>query len=435
MIRLYRCGALLGVLTALSLIPSTGQARGVSSCTGTHWVGSWMAAPSDALSSQAMSDQTVRMIIAPHLGGTSLRVHLSNRFGTGPITLGPVTIGIRGRGAALVPASWRGLRFSGASTVLIPAGHDVLSDPARLSFRSFQELAISVAVKGSIVHPTEHFGTRQTNYLTSAGSGDHAIDTSAAAFTTKLVSTGWYFLDGLDVIAPTRTGAVVTFGDSITDGFQGNRSPVTEQLSTINTNGRYPDDLQRRISQTGVPLSVLNAGISGNRVLQGPPSIFGPSGLARFRTDALSKSGVTDVIVLEGVNDIGQTSGLTAAQLINGYKRLIHKAHAARVAIQLGTLTPSGGTIVPSYGDAAANALRNTVDRWIRTQRLSDGVIDFDAAVRDPRNPSIINPPFDGSDHLHFSLAGYRAMARAVNPSVLRVPACTIRRTLAPNPN
>ena len=423
--KLRRWGAWLAVFSALLVVlPSAAWARRAPSCTATHWVGSWMAAPSDATVSRPMSDQTIRMIIAPHLGGGRLRLHLSNRFGAAPIRLGPVTIGVRGRGAALVPSSRRVVRFSGASTVSIPAGRDVLSDPVKIRFHAFQELAISVTVSSTIAHPTEHYDTRQTNYLTPAGSGNHAANISGAAFTTTLASSGWYFLDGLDVIAPARTGAVVTFGDSITDGFQGNKSPLVEELSTINKNGRYPDDLQRRITRADVPLSVLNAGISGNRVLQGSPSIFGPSGLSRFRADALSKSGVTDVIVLEGINDIGQTPGITAAQLINGYKQLIHQAHAARIAIQLGTLTPSGGTINPSYGGAAANGLRNTVNHWIRTQRLSNGIIDFDAEVRDPGYPSRINPIYDGSDHLHFNLAGYRAMARAVNLKLLRTPRC-----------
>jgi lysophospholipase L1-like esterase len=312
------------------------------------------------------------------------------------------------------------VRFSGAATATIPAGRDRLSDPVKLTFHQFQELAISVTVTGAIVHPIEHFNTRQTNYLSPAGSGNLAASVSAAGFTTKLPSRGWYFLDGLEVSAPARTGAMVAFGDSITDGFQGQKSPLVEELSTINTNGRYPDDLQRRITAAGIPLSVLNAGISGNRLLQGPPGIFGPSGLARFRADGLAEPGVTDVIVLEGINDIGQTPGITARQIINGYKQLIHQAHAAHIAIQLGTLTPSGGTIMASYGDPAANTLRTAVNHWIRTQRLSNGIIDFDAAVRDPAHPSRIDPRYDGSDHLHFSLAGYRAMAQAVGRKLLR---------------
>ncbi len=366
-----------------------------------------------------MSDQTIRMIIAPHLGGSRLRLHLSNRFGTAPITLGPVTIAIRGRGAALRPATLRQVRFSGARMVTLPPGRDRLSDPVDLTFTPFRELVVSITVRGTAAHPTEHYTTRQTNYLTASDSGDEAGQTSGTAFTTTLEASGWYFLDGLDVVAPRRIGAVVTFGDSITDGFQGHLSPVVEDLSAVNQNGRYPDDLQRRIVRARLPLSVLNAGISGNRVLQNG-ALFGPSGVSRFRQDALAQAGVKDVIVLEGINDIGQTTGITAAELIDGYKRLIQAARAAHISIQLGTLTPSGGTVISTYGDAAANSLREAVNHWIRTQHLSNGIIDFDAAVRDPSDPSRLKPAEDGSDHLHFNLTGYRALADAVPLALLR---------------
>jgi lysophospholipase L1-like esterase len=366
------------------------------------------------------------MIIAPHLGGSIVRVHLSNRFGSAPVTLGPVTIGVAGPRAALVAGSTRSVTFTGTGSITIPAGQDAISDPVALSVRGFQDLAISVYVAGPLRSPTEHWITRQTSYLTPPNSGDHSADANGAAFTQKTttsLSNGWYFLDGLDAQAPGDTGALVTFGDSITDGLQVNLSAVNEQLATIDTNGRYPDDLARRLISAGIPLSVLNAGISGNRLLQAAP-MFGASGISRFKLDAIAQGGVSDVIVLEGINDIVATLGLTAQDLIAGYGRLIAQAHGAGIRIQLGTLTPAGGTGGPTYGGAAAQQLRQQVNQWIRTQHLADGVIDFDAAVRDPQNPSQINPPSDGSDHLHFSLAGYRAMADAVRLTQLRAPDC-----------
>jgi lysophospholipase L1-like esterase len=393
-----------------------------------HWVGSWIAPPSDGSSFQpTLSDQTLRMIVSPHLGGGRLRIHLSNRFGRSTITLGPVTVAIRGRGSALARGSLRKVTFAGTPTVTIRPGAEVISNSVRLPVRAFEDLAISVAIPGSISSPTEHFSTRQTNYLTPPGSGNHAADYGGGAYSETTgragFSTGWYFLDGLDLRAPPRTGAVVTFGDSITDGFQGNRTPGVEQLKTIGTNGRYPDDLQRRIDSADIPLSVLNAGISGNRLLRGGLlPLFGPSGLSRFKSDALSQPGARDVIVLEGINDIGETPALRAQQLISGYKRIIREAHAAGVRIQLGTLTPAEGTAELNYGTASANRTRDAVNKWIRRQHLSDGIVDFDAAVRDPHNPGRINPRYDGSDHLHFNLAGYRAMARAVNLKLLAPP-------------
>jgi lysophospholipase L1-like esterase len=415
----------VALVTASILLALAG---GTTAATPQHWVGSWIAPPSDGSTFQpTLSDQTLRMIVSPHLSGGRLRIHLSNRFGTSPITLGPVTVAIRGRGAALMRGSLRKVTFAGVPTVTIRPGAEAISDSARLHVRAFEDLAISVAIQESISAPTEHFSTRQTNYLTPPGSGNHAAEYASSAYSQTTArdgfSTGWYFLDGVDVRAPLRTGAVVTFGDSITDGFQGNRSPGAEQLKTIGTNGRYPDDLQRRIDSAHIPLSVLNAGISGNRVLRGGLlPLFGPSGLSRFESDAVSQPGVRDVIVLEGINDIGENPALTAAQLISGYKRLIAQAHAAGVRIQLGTLTPAEGTAELNYGTASANRTRDAVNKWIRRQHLSDGIIDFDAAVRDPHAPGRISPHYDGSDHLHFNLAGYRAMARAVNLKLLAPP-------------
>jgi lysophospholipase L1-like esterase len=362
------------------------------------------------------------MIVAPHLGGSSLRVHLSNRFGLLPVTLGPVTVGVRSSGAGLVPGTERGVNFNGQTTVTIPAGGDVVSDPVPLTFAAFQELAVSVVVPGIVVDPTEHFITRQTSYLSPLLSGDHSTDTSGSAFTqttTGTHSTGWYFLDGIDVLAPGDVGAVVAFGDSITDGYQGTVSS-TEELSTIDANGPYPDGLARRLISAQVPLSVLDAGIGSNMLLmsEGPS---GPSGLSRFATDALDQAGVTDVIVLEGLNDI--VAGATASQLIGAYEELISQAHAAGVRIQLGTLTPTAGS--EYIGTANDNAVREQVNQWIRTQHLSDGVIDFDTTVADPNDPSQISPAYDGGDHLHFNPAGYQAMANAINIGSIARPACT----------
>jgi lysophospholipase L1-like esterase len=366
------------------------------------------------------------MIIAPHLGGRTLRVHLTNRFDPAPVTLGPVTIGMAGSGAALVPGSQRPVTFAGRSSITIPAGADAVSDPVKLSFGAFTDLAVSVFIPGSIKYPTEHFITRQTSYLTPRGSGDHATERSGSAFTlttTDMFSTGWYFLDGVDVRAPGSTGTVSAFGDSITDGDQAQLRPPREELATIDTNGRYPDDLARRLLAAKIPLSVLNAGISGNELLHSGVPVLGPSGPSRFDLDALAQAGVTDVIVLEGINDIARTPPATASQLIAAYERLIEQAHQAGVAIQLGTLTPAGGA-PPAYGDAAANAVREQVNRWIRTQRFSDGIVDFDAAVRDPQDPARIDPAYNGGDDLHFNLAGYQAMAGAVNLKLLARPNC-----------
>lgn len=428
------CAALCALSAVLAAQPAGAAALPAGAACASHWVGSWIASPSDAAS--PLTAQTARMIVAPHLAGEQLRVRLSNRFGQGPVTLGPVTIAETGQGAALQPGTVRQVLFGGRSTVTIPLGGEAASDTVALPVRPFQDLSVSVVVPGAVSAPSEHFTTRQTNYLSAAGSGDHAGDLDGASYrsTTDTSANGWYFLDGIDVLAPGAVGGVATFGDSITDGFQGRITPVTEDLTYIDQNLRYPDDLARRLLAAGRPLSVLNAGISGNRVLQdGQIPQFGRSAISRVHADVVNQPGVTDVIILEGINDIGQTTGLTADQLIAGLHQVVDQLHGAGLRVLLGTLTPSGGTILSSYGgnygSGSANDIRQQVNAWIRTQHVSDAVVDFDAAVRDPQDPSRIAAPYDGSDHLHFSPAGYQRLADTVDLSQLRGSSCATQAT------
>ncbi len=419
--------AAIVAILLLALLPVSAGAA----CSGSRWLGAWTASPSDGSATQpVLADRTARMVLAPHVGGDRLRLHLSNRFGSEPVTLAHVTVAIRSSGGALSAATLRDVPFAGRRAVTIPAGGDVVSDPVALSIVPFDKLAVSVAVSGSVRTPTEHFTTRETNYLSAAGSGDHTRDPGAGAFTAgnPAQSTGWFFLDGVDVAAAARYGAVATFGDSITDGFQGRVTPLTEDTTTVGKDERYPDFLARRLLTAGRALSVLNAGISGNRLLQDgqiPP--FGPRGVDRVGADVIGQSGVTDVIVLEGINDIGQTPGITAAQLIDGYRKLVATLRAARLHVLLGTLTPAKGTLVLSYG-ATGESVRAQVNAWIRSQHIADGVVDFDAAVRDPADPARLRPVDDGGDHLHLSAAGYRAMAAAVPLAALRGTGCRHRR-------
>jgi lysophospholipase L1-like esterase len=362
------------------------------------------------------------MLVTPHFGGDWVRVHLTNRFGTSPVVLNRVEIALGASGATLVPGSRRAVRFGGRRAVPIAAGEDVVSDAVRLPFRAFQELVVSVYVAGSIAHPTEHLVTRQTSYLTPPGSGDHVADRIGAAFTELTgiggYSTGWYFLDGIDARAPKSVGAVVALGDSITDGFESSKNALTESALGLNANGRWPDDLARRLLRAHRPLSVLNAGISGNRVLTGN-SLFGPSALARLQRDVLDQAGVRDVIVLEGINDIGLSPGTPDSALIAGLKRIVLRLRAAHLHVLLGTLTPAEGTPLTGYGGVVANKKREQVNRWVRSQHMAE-VLDFDKAVRDPRDPGRLLPHYDDGDHLHLSLAGYRAMAAAVDLAELR---------------
>lgn len=413
------------VLTVLLAVPTGSSA---ATCAP-GWVGSWLASPSDASTGRGeLRDQTLRMIVRPHLAGTTIRIRLDDRFGSGYVAVGPVTVARRDQGASVVASSLRPVTFGGSPTATIGPGASVTSDPVSIDATTTDDLAISVAVSGTISSPSEHLVTRQTSYISSQGTGDRTSQAGADGFGPTAAgshTSGWYLLGGVDVLTAPRTAAVVAFGDSITDGFVGARSPLVESFASIDTNTRYPDFLQRRLDAAGIPLSVLNAGISSNQLLaSGPAPQAGPAGVDRFAADALAPPGVTDVIVLEGINDIG--IGLAGAnQLIAGYERLITLAHAAGVRIHLGTLTPSGGTTVSTYDSPLAERPRQAVNAWIRGQKLADSVVDFDAAVRDPANGSRLAPQYDGSDHLHLNAAGSEALAGAVDLATLVGKTCT----------
>jgi lysophospholipase L1-like esterase len=427
--------ALSLALSTLLFAPAMVAARSVDAavsmgsgaCTANHWVASWAASPTDSLTPidaaglpvpGALADQTLRMIITPHLGGAELRVHLSNRFGSGATTIGHVTVGIQTDGAAM--KSITPVTFGGTSSVSIPPGLDVVSDPVAITFAAFTPIVVSMYVPLSLSPPTKHFDANATSYYSLPLSGDLADQPSGVGF--PLQTDAWLYVDGLDVIASPATRSIVAFGDSITDGWVAATPasfPVTTSID--NTNGRYPDDLQRRLDAAALPISVMNAGISSNRLLtSGEPLFLGLSGVLRFKEDALDLPGVSGVLVQEGINDLGLPPNATADQVIAGYKELIAQAHAAGKQIWLGTLLPASNAIFDGELTAPfSESYREQINEWIRTQQLADGIVDFDAALRDPTNPAILNPKYSGPDHLHPNLAGYQVMANTVNLHML----------------
>jgi lysophospholipase L1-like esterase len=354
-----------------------------------------------------VTNQTIRQIVHTSVGGNRVRVVLSNAFGTAPIEIGAADIALRDKESAVVAASVKPLTFGGNAKAAVLPGATLVSDPVEMRVVALADLAIDLYLPGDLgIGPspvTTHNGASQTNYLSA--SGDH---TGAAAFAPTGQAGAWFLLSRVEVTAPAATRAVVTFGDSITDGAR----------STVNTNNRWPDQLARRLAaQRGTPVAVLNAGISGNRVLGDGAGL---SALARFDKDVLMQTGVTHVVVLEGINDIGvarSNPSPTAADLIAGHKQLIERAHARGLKIYGATLTPFEGA---GYFTQEGEAKRQALNEWIRTSGAYDGVIDFDEITRDPSAPTKFAPAFDSGDHLHPGDAGYQAMGDAVNLALFR---------------
>jgi lysophospholipase L1-like esterase len=363
----------------------------------------------------SFTNQTIRNIVYTSAGGDAFRVRLTNTFGTQPLAVGAVSVGVILDGAQLAPGTTRSVTFGGKTGATIAAGAELLSDPVTMQVQPLTELAISVYLPANTGPATNHSDSQQTNYIAS---GDHAGDTAATAYTQTTGS--WYFIDGLDVRSTTASGTIVAFGDSITDGYQ----------SLTSGNARWPNYLARRLAtvEGSHAPGVVDEGISGNRVLS-PSGCFGVSAEDRFARDALSQPGVKAVILLEGINDIGfagqQDTGcytpvnatVTAAQIEAGYRVLVSEAHARGVKIYAGTLTPFAGSN-PGYGGndgtATGEAMREQVNNWIRTSGAFDGVIDFARAVQDPYDPTYLNPVDNSGDSLHPGDVGYENMAATV---------------------
>ncbi|SFS30603.1 SGNH/GDSL hydrolase family protein [Marininema halotolerans] len=364
------------------------------------WVGAWTAAhqyPS-GVALLGVKNQTARMIVNPHMDGEKIQLRLSNAYGDKPIIFKEVTVAIAGIGADLDPNTLRRVTYKGKQSVIVPVGQEIQSDPISLRVARGEKLAVSMYVPKASGPVSWHRVARQVSYLSTEG--NHTMDMDPINFDTPV--TSWYWLSGVDILTTDEEKkAVVTMGDSITDGVG----------STGNMDRRYPDYLAERFRAVGIPLSVLNAGISGNKVLRDDP-IYGPRALNRFERDVLNQPGVSHVILLEGINDIGHLPhNYDPESLIKGYRELIEKAHDQGVRIYMGTLLPNDGA---AYHTPEGEATRQQVNNWIRHSGVPDGVVDFDKVMRDPSHPNRLRPAYDSGDHLHPSDAGYQAMARAV---------------------
>jgi lysophospholipase L1-like esterase len=380
-----------------------------------HWVGTWSTAvvpstvPASApgrtpppMASQTFQNQTLRQIVHTSIGGSRVRVVLSNVFGTAPLPIGAASIAVRDKDSAIVAATSRALTFGGLSVPTIPAGAELFSDPVEMTVAPFADLAIDLFVPDAPATSTRtlHGGAFQTNYIVDGG--NHAGEATLVS-PTEIAS--WFFLERVEVTAPAATVGIVTFGDSITDGTG----------STRNTNNRWPDVFARRLA--GQRVAIMNQSIAGNRLLAEAFGFgFGVPALARFDRDVLAQTGATHVVVLEGINDIGlglENPSPSVADLIAAYRQIAMRAHARGLKVVVGTLLPFEGA---AYYRANGETKRAAVNAWIRGKDNGcDGVIDFDAVTKDPEHPMQILPALHAGDHLHPNDAGYNAMASAID--------------------
>ncbi len=423
LIRLWLPGTalLLGLVVTISLVAGSSPAAAARRGSGDRWVTSWSAAPQpawgagvrtiwpDSIAADGFDDQTVRDIIFTSIGGDPIRLELTNAYGTSPLRIGRVTVAVAGPDGAVQPGTIYPVTYRGRASFQIQAGAQVLSDPVAMRVWPLEELAVSLYLPDQTGPATFHYDAIAINWVSTAG--DHTADSGASAF--AIPTTSSYYVSGLVVRSAAAEGTVVAIGDSITDGVN----------SVVGANGRWPNDLARRLDALGAPaLAVADEGIGGNRVLTSSP-IYGVSAEARFGPDVLDQPGVRDVIVLEGINDIGFSSApghlgaeVSAAQLIAGYQQLIARAHARGLKIFGATLLPYQGA---RYYSASGEATRAAVNHWILTSGAFNGVINFAKVMSDPADPLRLNPAYDSGDHLHPNDAGYQAMANAVNLEML----------------
>jgi lysophospholipase L1-like esterase len=393
------------------------------------WIATWAASPQPSAPNPKqpllnIEDQTVRERVRVSIGGAQIRLRLSNEYGSEPLLIGSVTVAMPNDPASVKPGSIQTVTFGGRNSVTIPAGAPVISDPVAFPVAYGTEITISIYFPKRVATPTLHELALKRAVVSQHGDYTHAekIEGGAGSKSSILISA---------VLAPSRPShrLVVAFGDSIIDG----------DGSTLDADHNWPNDLISRLGKTheGSRLAVVNEGIVGNRLLSdcfnANFGCFGVSALARFDRDALAIPGVTHIVLLEGVNDIGFPGAnidgsyfadpadvRTPEELIDAYRQLISGSHARGVKVIGATITPFEGVDVPGYYSESKETARQAVNKWIRTSRSFDGVIDFDVVLRDPDHPSRLLPRFASKDHLHPNDAGYQAMADAIDLALFK---------------
>jgi len=402
------------VAAALQAVPAIGA--------GDNWIATWTASPHEVWAPDFLApakvprnlwSQTVRQVARISIGGKSVRVVLSNEFGPWPIRIGAAEIALSDKGAGIVEGSSRPLTFGGQGSLVIPPGAPAVSDPVDLALSPLSSVVVSFFLPDVTPVSTFHWDAVQTTYVVAGNKVADIRFKPDSTFTARIL------LSEILVDAPANARAIVAFGDSITDG----------NKSTDDTNQRWPDVLaQRLVDAGGPPVAVLNEGISGARILT---DRMGANALARFDRDVLRHRHADTVILMMGINDIGWPGSIlepnapapTPEDIIAGYKQLIARAHMHNMRIIGATLTPFEDTFkgspLSAYYNPVKEQKREAVNKWIRESGAFDGVIDFDAVVRDPKRPSFIQAQYDSGDHLHPNDAGYKAMAESIDLKML----------------
>jgi len=393
-------------LATLKIVAQVSGAQG-------NWVGSWAASqqipePANSLAPDDLRDATLRQNVHLSIGGPTLRVHLSNAFGTEPLHFAAVHIAkpLSAASSRINPATDKALTFSGNPDVIVPAGAEYISDPIDYPMAPLSNLAVSLYLDTPPAQQTGHPGSRATSYLV------HGNLVSAADLPDAKKVDHWYLLSGVDVVQPSGAASIVTLGDSITDGHG----------ATTNANDRWPDVFAQRLQANPATRTrgVLNQGIGGNHLLIDG---LGPNALSRFDRDVLAQPDVRYLIVLEGVNDLGGLTRIAEVspaehralvqRILAAYEQIIVRAHAHGIRVIGATILPYMGSDYYHPGPAS-DADRQSINQWIRAPGHFDAVVDFDQVTRDPSHPERLLPLYDSGDHLHPSPAGYRAMGEAI---------------------
>jgi len=388
------------LLLGLSLLSTV---AGAADKNAPRWIGTWTTSAWTTRLDQPAGNSTFRNIVHISLGGDSIRVALTNEYGRTPLMIGTAHVALSAGGGKIQPGSDHPLTFAGRAGVMIPSGSFVLSDPVPMPAPALSDLAISVYLPDqTIAVPTCHPLALSTNFIVT---GDV---TAQPSLDNPHTYTSNCFVKSVYVIAPDNAASIVTLGDSITDGAR----------SVPDANHRWPDYLAARLHQDKhtAHLAVLNQGFGGNRILYDGS---GPSAMARFDRDVLAQPGVKYLILLEGINDIGQMSrpdsperGLTAEDLIFGYAQMIIRAHQHGIKVFGATITSNEGV---RSATPQGEKVRTAFNQWLRTAGVVDGVIDFDRAVQDPAHPTQLLKDNDSGDHIHPNDTGYKTMADSID--------------------